>query len=90
MHLPLQLVMSEQEGIYPVRTLSQIHYICLEVVWKNRDILKQYEDGTLFMIVGIESQTDVHYCMPLRNLLYDALSYEEQRIDIYRDHKRKL
>lgn len=74
---------SEEQAVTGVSTDN------LEVVWKNRDILKQYEDGTLFMIVGIESQTDVHYCMPLRNLLYDALSYEEQRIDIYRDHKRK-
>lgn len=26
--------------------------------------------------------------MPLRNLLYDALSYEEQRVEIYQKHKK--
>lgn len=60
----------------------------LEVLWKNRDILKQYEDGTVFMIVGIESQTEVHYCMPLRTLMYDTLNYEAQRTEIYQKHKR--
>lgn len=60
----------------------------IEVLWKNRDILKKYEDGTIFAIIGIESQTEIHYCMPLRNLLYDALSYEEQRVEIYQKHKK--
>lgn len=60
----------------------------VDVMWKSRDILKQYEDGSVFVIIGIESQTEIHYCMPLRNLLYDTLNYENQRLEIYRKHKR--
>ena len=30
------------------------------------------------MLLGIENQTDIHYAMPIRNMVYDALSYSEQ------------
>ena len=48
-----------------------------ETVQKYRDILKKTvvkEDGeTVYLLLGVENQTDIHYAMPVRNLIYDAL-----------------
>lgn len=41
---------------------------------KYRDILRVSSAG-IFMILGIENQEKIHYAMPLRNMLYDALQY---------------
>ena len=47
-----------------------------------RDILKSLvikEAGNvIYVLVGVENQTDVHYAMPVRNLLYDAINYAAQ------------
>ena len=59
-----------------------------QVWWKERDVLKVYQNEAVFMLIGIENQTDIHYCMPLRNLMYDALNYESQRKEIWKKHKR--
>ena len=49
---------------------------------RNRDVLKLLsakEDGKRkYLILGIESQSEVHYAMPVRNMLYDAMQYQEQ------------
>lgn len=49
---------------------------------KFRDVLKLWtvmtsEDAT-YMLLGVENQTNVHYAMPVRTLLYDALNYSSQ------------
>lgn len=31
-----------------------------------------------YLILGIENQSDVHYAMPVKNLIYDALNYGQQ------------
>ncbi len=53
-----------------------------EAVEKSRDLLKGLvakEDGEkTYLILGIENQTDVHYAMPVRNMMYNAMSYEKQ------------
>ena len=61
----------------------------VDVLWKERDILKKYADGASFLLIGVENQTEIHYCMPLRNLLYDTLNYEEQRRRIASKHLEK-
>ena len=47
-----------------------------------RDILKSVvirEYGeVIYILVGVENQTDLHYAMPVRNLLYDAINYAAQ------------
>lgn len=35
-------------------------------------------DNAYLVLCGIENQTDIHYAMPVRNMLYNALSYYEQ------------
>lgn len=64
-----------------------------EFVQKYRDILKrceikQYKE-TIIAIIGIENQTGIDYAMPIRNLLYDALQYEHQRLEIAKKHKTR-
>ena len=57
-----------------------------------RDILKSVvikEAGNvIYVLVGVENQTDVHYAMPVRNLLYDALNYASQVSEMARGKKR--
>lgn len=47
-----------------------------------RDVLKSVtamEDGRFaYLILGIENQTSIHYAMPVRNMMYDALQYYSQ------------
>ena len=35
-------------------------------------------DKAVFVLLGIENQTQVHYAMPVRDMLYDAMAYYEQ------------
>lgn len=59
---------------------------------KYRDILKQLTlktDGeTVYAILGIENQDSIHYAMPIRNMLYDALSYSRQIKQLKDMHQR--
>ena len=54
-------------------------------VQKYRDILKtaavMQESETYYLLLGIENQTDIHYAMPVRNMIYDALQYGKQVTD---------
>ena len=51
-------------------------------VQKWRDILKRAvikrSSDHIYVVIGIENQTDIHYAMPVRNMLYDALNYSGQ------------
>lgn len=51
-------------------------------VEKLRDVLKRCvvktSDSVVYMIVGVENQSEVHYAMVVRNMLYDALNYTSQ------------
>lgn len=60
----------------------------VEAVWKNRDILKSYGNELFLAILEIENQSNVHYAMPLRNMLYDALNYEQQRAVLQKEHRK--
>ncbi|MBQ3682273.1 MAG: hypothetical protein II922_04250, partial [Succinimonas sp.] len=51
-------------------------------VQQHRDLLKLWnagetEDG-VFVLLGLEPQSTIHYGMTVRNMLYDALSYATQ------------
>ena len=41
-----------------------------------------------YVLLGVENQTDVHYAMPVRNAIYDALQYGKQVSDIAAGHRR--
>ena len=62
-------------------------------VQKLRDVLKYVtameDDEAAYLILGIENQTEVHYAMPARNMLYDALEYTHQIEKIAAEHREK-
>ena len=45
---------------------------------KSRDMLRKVALGINYLIVGIESQEEIDYSLPLRNMLYDVAEYEKQ------------
>lgn len=49
---------------------------------KYRDIIKRavlmQSDKAYYLFLGIENQSDIHYAMPVRNMLYNALVYNQQ------------
>ena len=64
-----------------------------ETVQKYRDILKKTvvkEDGeAVYLLLGVENQTDIHYAMPVRNMIYDSLQYGKQVMEIAAEHRKK-
>ena len=63
----------------------------LSGVEKQRDVLRsaviKEDDKAAYVILGIENQTDIHYAMPVRNMIYDALQYGRQVTDISAKHR---
>ena len=58
---------------------------------KYRDILKlAMTDGKVaYCILGIESQSHIHYAMPVKNMGYDAMQLAHQISEAAQSHKRK-
>ena len=65
----------------------------IENVEKIRDVLKQCvlmaDDKATYLMLGIENQTDIHYALPVKNMIYDALSYGKQVSDRAKEHRKK-
>lgn len=59
---------------------------------KIRDVLKLYTamkgSSAYYFVLGIEIQAAIHYSMPVRNMLYDAMSYAQQVSDIAAAHRK--
>lgn len=64
-----------------------------EAVQKYRDVLKStvimQNSKASYILLGVENQTDVHYAMPVRNIIYDALQYGKQVSEVARRHKNQ-
>ena len=60
---------------------------------KFRDTYKAYTAKTdgkaAYLLLGIEEQSEISYTMPVRAMLYDALSYDQQIQRIARAHQEK-
>ena len=61
-------------------------------VQKMRDILKKctvkISDDVMYMIIGVENQSDIHYAMAVKNMVYDALNYANQVEKISKKHRK--
>ena len=44
--------------------------------------IRDRDDEAAYILLGSENQTDIHYAMPVRNIIYDALQYGKQVADI--------
>ncbi|MBQ6995634.1 MAG: Rpn family recombination-promoting nuclease/putative transposase [Lachnospiraceae bacterium] len=50
-------------------------------------IIKTTEYG-IFVLLGVENQSEVHYAMPVRNMIYDGMEYSSQVNEAARQHKK--
>ena len=61
-------------------------------VKRIRDSLKcltAMEDGNAaYLLLGIENQSEIHYSMPIRDMLYDALQYAKQVEEAIRSRRK--
>lgn len=64
-----------------------------EAAQKYRDTLKtlavKTDDRYTYLVLGIENQNHVHYAMPVRNMLYDAMQLEKQVRDLASQHRKE-
>ena len=60
---------------------------------KWRDLLKsvsiKYTGNIYVILIGIEAQTDVHYAMPVKNMIYAALNYGDQVNEVRKCHNQQ-
>lgn len=60
-------------------------------VQRTRDVIKavtaKTDRKTAYLILGVENQSNVHYAMPVKNLMYDALRYSKQVDESIASHK---
>lgn len=59
---------------------------------KWRDLLKhaiiKATGTTVYVLLGIENQSDIHYAMPVKNMTYDVMNYEAQVSEAAARHRR--
>ena len=58
-------------------------------VQKFRDAVRRVVFGTEIVVVGLEHQAEVHYAMPVRIMVEDALEYDNQLQKIQKRHRRR-
>lgn len=78
----------KQENLEQIKGESSIYLMDKN---KKRKSVIRYRDVVMktdYAIFAEENQMNVHYAMPVRNMLYDALSYAEQVEQIRKAHKR--
>ena len=61
------------------------------LIQRYRDILKYLtameDDTAIYLLLGIENQSEVHYAMPVKNMVYDALQYAKQVEQVAQMHR---
>ena len=64
-----------------------------KVLQRLRDVVKQVtvrqNEEAIYMIIGLENQTQVHYAMPVRTMVYDAMHYAGQVEEIRKQNGRR-
>lgn len=60
-------------------------------VQKTRDVIKSViammDEHTAYLLLAIENQSNIHYAMPVKNMVYDALQYAKQVEEAIASHK---
>lgn len=64
---------------------------CEVPVQKYRDGLKYLtameDESAVYLMLGVENQSEIHYAMPVKNMVYDALQYAQQVEHIAKVHR---
>lgn len=58
-------------------------------IQRHRDVVMRWSGEMNLAILAIENQTSVNNAMPVRVMVYDALSYDEQLKELHEKKKRK-
>lgn len=73
-------------------TIPYINDADFENIQKYRDVLKKVHlkglDFVANIVIGIEDQSNVHYAIPVKNNLYDAINYASQVKQIAKMHRK--
>ncbi len=81
--------LKEQDPNEVLAVYGSEHTEFLKQKW--RDLLKncviKSAYGMVLVILGIENQSNIHYAMPVRTMIYDALNYGDQVTEITRKHR---
>ena len=60
---------------------------------KWRDLLKHVvvksTNRCTYIIIGVENQSEIHYAMPIKHMIYDAINYGRQTKEAAKMHKKK-
>lgn len=60
-------------------------------VQKTRDVIKSVvammDKSTAYLLLAIENQSNIHYAMPVKNMVYDALQYAKQVKEAIASHR---
>ena len=60
-------------------------------VQKTRDVIKSVvammDKNTAYLLLAIENQANIHYAMPVKNMVYDALQYAKQVEEAIASHR---
>jgi len=59
-------------------------------IQRYRDITMKWRNETYLTLLACESQSKVHYAMPVRGMLYDSLSYVGQAKEIWESHREDV
>ncbi len=61
-------------------------------IQRFRDVIKSVtamtDRKTAYLVLAVENQTKVHYAMPVRNMLYDAMQYTKQVEKAIASHRK--
>lgn len=61
---------------------------------KYRDVFKilsaMEDENAVYLLLGVENQSRVHYAMPVKNMVYDSLEYAAQVQKAESSHRRTL
>lgn len=81
--IPHDLTIMNSEAAFIAKDKSNKHKD--KGVQKYRDITMSWKSNITLMILACEIQDKVNYAMPVRNMLYDSLSYTEQMKRIWNE-----
>jgi len=57
-------------------------------ITRHRDLIKEYGEDAEFVLIGLENQMRIHYAMPVRTMVYDALRYVKQCKDLENQNRK--
>ena len=84
-------MLQEQDPRELLQILSRTHKEISLQKWRDilkRAVIRRTEKCT-YLIIGIENQSEIHYAMPVRNMLYDALNYSGQISEAANRHRQE-